>query len=118
MGANDTDSKEMPSLDKQRFDLDRERFALDRSFARKWLPAVAPISVSLIAVAFGYFQWQQSSQELKTKNDREWALKIVEMYLSKRELFDFQKDAEQAESNFKLLSMIAPQTVEKRNRPL
>jgi hypothetical protein len=119
-----------PSLEDRRLLLEEGKLALDSSFARKWLPTIATVTVGLIAGMFSIVQQHAANQqterasiearakdqlariETKAKDDREWGFKVVEMYFSKREMFDLTKNAEQAESNLRVLAAVAPGAVQ------
>jgi hypothetical protein len=108
-----------PSLEERRLRLEEGRLALDHSFARKWLPTVATITVGLIAGMFSYVQQQDSSEqtarariEANAKDEREWGFKVIEMYFSKREIFDLTKNSEQGASNLRVLAAVAPAAVQ------
>jgi len=108
-----------PSLEERRFALDKQRLGLDNSFARKWLPTLVTLMVGLIAGMFSYVQQQESLQaterariEARAKDEREWGFKVVEMYFSKRELFDLTKNAETAALNLRVLAAVAPTAVQ------
>ncbi len=103
MNADDKSAGAKASLDEQRLALDERRLELDRSFARKWLPTLATVMVGLVATIFGYVQQRLAAEstertriESKSKDEREWGFKVVEMYFNKRELFDLTKNAEPA----------------------
>src|SRR5437764_15285821 len=79
------------------------RLTLEHSVARKWVPALATLMVGLIAAMFSYVQQQNSLEETKrarmeaqAKDEREWGFKVIEMYFSRRELFDLMKNSETA----------------------
>ena len=119
MTSEDRNAAAKASLDEQRLALDERRLELDRSFARKWLPTLATVMVGLVATVFGYVQQQLAAAsterariESKSKDEREWGFKVVEMYFSKRELFDLTKNAEQATANLRVLAAVAPTAVQ------
>jgi hypothetical protein len=115
-----TESKE--TIESRRLALDEQRLALESSFARKWLPALGTAMVGLIAAGFGFIQHLNAlaatrqaaataSEESKSKNEREWGFKVVDLYLGKRELFDLAKNGAQAELNLNVLATVAPAAV-------
>jgi hypothetical protein len=113
------DNDSQLSFDERRLRIDEKRFFLDNSFARKWLPTLATLMVGLIAGMFSYVQQQNSIQaterariEAKSKDEREWGFKVIEMYFSNRELFDLSKNPEQAGSNLRVLAAVAPTAVQ------
>lgn len=107
------------SVEESRLHLDEKRLLLDNSFARKWLPTLVTLMVGLIAGMFSYVQQQNAIQaterariEAQVKDEREWGFKVVEMYFSKREMFDLTKNAEQASLNLRVLAAVAPTAVQ------
>lgn len=119
MNPEDAKASAKASVEEQRLALDERRLELDRSFARKWLPTLATLMIGLIATIFGYVQQQLSAAsterariESKSKDEREWGFKVVEMYFNKRELFDLTKNAEQATANLRVLAAVAPTAVQ------
>jgi hypothetical protein len=129
------------SLEEKRFVLEEKRFLLENAFAKKWLPTLVTVVVGLIAGMFGFLQWyiaskaterakdaenkateraqieartkdEQARIEAKAKDEREWGFKVVELYLTKRELFDLTKNSEQAASNLRVLAAVAPEAVQ------
>jgi hypothetical protein len=108
-----------PSLEERRLLLDENRLLLDRSFARKWLPTLATVMVGLIAGMFAIVKQQNAIQatdraqiEALAKSEREFGLKVVEMYFNQRELFDLTKNPEQASLNLRVLAAVAPTAVQ------
>jgi len=108
-----------PSIDAMRLELDTRRLALESSFARKWLPTIATAVIGLSAAMLGYIQNKVSNDaterariEARSKDEREWGFKVVEMYFQKRELFDLSKNPEQAQANLKVLVAVAPAAVQ------
>jgi hypothetical protein len=108
-----------PSIEQERLKLDHERLKLDTSFARKWFPTLVTLVVGFIAAIFGYVQHLSTKEvtekaqiEATAKNEREWGFKVVEMYFSNRELFDFTKNPHQAADNLRVLSAVAPKVVQ------
>lgn len=119
MNADENSTITKASVDEQRLALDERRLELDRSFARKWLPTLATVMVGLVATIFGYVQQRLAAEstertriESKSKDEREWGFKVVEMYFNKRELFDLTKNAEQATANLRVLAAVAPTAVQ------
>jgi hypothetical protein len=111
------------SIEDRRLSLEEKRFRLHSSFARKWLPTIATAMVGLIASGFGFMQHlnsiasaaqatERANLEATSKNEREWGFKVVDMYFSKRELFDLTKNREQAALNLEVLSSVAPKAVQ------
>jgi hypothetical protein len=107
------------SIDERRLRLDEKRLLLDNTFARRWLPTLATLMVGLIAGMFSYVQQQNAIQaterariEAQAKDEREWGFKVVEMYFTKRELFDLTKNSVQATSNLRVLAAVAPTAVQ------
>ncbi|OPY87082.1 MAG: hypothetical protein A4E72_01544 [Syntrophus sp. PtaU1.Bin208] len=118
------------SIEERRLRLDEKRLMLDNSFARKWLPTLVTLMVGLIAGMFSYVQHLNSLQateraridsakatdqaqiEEQAKAEREWGLKVIEMYFSKREMFDLTKNSEQAALNLRVLAAVAPTAVQ------
>ncbi len=129
MATNEMEDDPNLTPDERRFRLDAKRLALDRSFAKKWLPTLATIMVGIIAGMFSLVQHLSSLEETerarieakaidervrieaKIKDEREWGFKVVDLYFSKRELFDFEKNPEKAETNLNFLKAVAPNTV-------
>jgi hypothetical protein len=75
--------------------------------------------VGLIAGMFSYVQQQNAIQaterariEAQAKDEREWGFKVIDMYFSKRELFDLTKNPEQAALNLRVLAAVAPTAVQ------
>ena len=108
-----------PTFEERRLRLEEMRLALDHSFARKWLPTLATLMVGLIAAMFSYVQQQNSLEETKrarieaqAKDEREWGFKVIEMYFSRRELFDLMKNSETATLNLRVLAAVAPTAVQ------
>jgi len=115
---NEDNDSQLP-VEERRLRIDEKRFLLDNSFARKWLPTLVTLMVGLIAAMFSYVQHQNAIQvtertriEAKTKDEREWGFKVIEMYFSKRDLFDLTKNPEQAGSNLRVLAAAAPTAVQ------
>ena len=113
------DGAATPSIDERKLELDQQRLRLESSFARKWLPTLTTVMIGLIASLFGYVQQQSSLQaterariEAKSKDEREWGFKVVEMYLTKRELFDLTANSEIAAANLRVLAAVAPVAVQ------
>jgi hypothetical protein len=107
------------TVEERRLGLDEKRLLLDTSFARKWLPTLVTLMVGLIAGMFSFVQQQNAIQaterariEAQAKDEREWGFKVIEMYFSKRELFDLTKNAEQAALNLRVLAAVAPTAVQ------
>jgi hypothetical protein len=107
------------SIEERRLRLDEKRLLLDNSFARKWLPTLVTLMAGLIAGMFSYVQQQNAIQaterariEAAAKDKREWGFKVVEMYFTKRELFDLTKNPEQASLNLSVLAAVAPTAVQ------
>jgi hypothetical protein len=68
---------------------------------------------------FSYVQQQNAIQatkraqiEAQAKDEREWAFKVIEMYFTKRGLFDLTKNSGQATSNLRVLAAVAPTAVQ------
>lgn len=106
-------------IEERRLRLDEKRLLLDNSFARKWLPTLVTLMVGLIAGMFSYVQQQNALQvterariEAQAKDEREWGFKVIEMYFTKRELFDLTKNSEQAALNLRVLAAVAPTAVQ------
>ena len=109
----------VPSVEERRLALETQRVALEGSFARKWLPTIATVVIGSSAALLGYVQNKVSNEaterarmEARSKDEREWGFKIVEMYFQKRELFDLSKNPEQASANLKVLVAVAPKAVQ------
>jgi hypothetical protein len=118
MSDADRGSSSRPALEERKLELDERRFQLENSFARKWLPTVGTIVIGFVATVFGYVQSQNASQaterfriEAKSKDEHDWAVKVVEMYLTKRDLFDLTTNPEQATANLQVLAAVAPAAV-------
>jgi hypothetical protein len=108
-----------PSVDERRLAIEEKLLALERSFARKWLPTLATVVIGLSAGLLGYVQNKVSNDaterartEARSKDEREWGFKVVEMYFQKRDLFDLSKNSEQASANLKVLVAVAPTAVQ------
>lgn len=108
-----------PDIEERRLSLDQKKFELDNSFARKWLPTLATVMVGLIATFFGFVQQRMAVEstertriEAKSKDEREWGFKVVQMYFDKREFFDLNNNAEQATANLRVLAAVAPTAVQ------
>jgi hypothetical protein len=106
-------------VEERRLRLDEKRLLLDNTFAKKWLPTLVTLMVGLIAGMFSYVQQQNAIQtterariEAQSKDEREWGFKVIEMYFTKRELFDINKNSEQASSNLRVLAAVAPTVVQ------
>jgi hypothetical protein len=106
-------------VDERRLRIEEKKAALESSFARKWLPAMATVTVGLIAGMFGYVQQHASLEqtvrtriEANAKDEREWGFKVIEMYFSKHEMFDLTKNPDQAASNLRVLAAVAPAAVQ------
>ncbi len=104
-----------PGIEERRLKLDEERLRLENSFARKWLSGLATIVVALVAGSFTYVEHRKTEEsterikiETRAKDEREWGLKVVEMYFNKRELFDLTRNRDQAEDNLRILVKVAP----------
>lgn len=114
-------SDQQPSgIEERRLKLDQERLRLESSFARKWLPGLAAIVVAFVAGSFTYVEHRKteeaaarSHEETRAKDEREWRLKVVEMYFNKREIFDLTRNRDQAEDNLRILFAIAPRDAAK-----
>lgn len=111
------------NLEERRLALEEKRLALESSFAKKWFPIVATSMVPVVVAMLGLFQYwdsqrvterlrEESKIEASVKDEREWGLKVIEIYFSKRELFDLTKNPEQAESNLRFLAVVAPKAVQ------
>lgn len=107
------------TVDERRLRLDEKRLLLDNSFARKWLPTLVTLMVGLIAGMFSYVQQQNAIQaterariEAQAKDEREWGFKVIEMYFSKREIFDLTENPKQAATNLRVLAAVAPTVVQ------
>lgn len=101
------------TLEERRLRLEERRLNHDNSFAKKWLPTFATVMVGLIAALFGYIQHLRSSTESQMKDEREWGLKVVEMYFNKREeLFDITNNPITASANLSVLAVVAPTAVQ------
>jgi hypothetical protein len=107
------------TIEERRIRLDEQRLNLESSFARKWLPALVTLMAGLIAAMIGIFQQriaadasERASAQLKEKNEHDWGVKVIEMYLNKRELFDLTKNADQAGTNLSVLAAVAPKAVQ------
>lgn len=105
-------------IEERKLNLEEKKLALESSFARKWLPAMATAVVSLIAVMFGFIQneanrmvTEHAQDDAKLKNEREWGIKVVEMYFQQHDRFDLSKNPEQAVANLKVLVAVAPDAV-------
>jgi hypothetical protein len=71
--------------------------------------------VGLIAAMFTYIQQlatERARIEAVAKDEREWGFKVIEMYFTKRELFDLTKNPEQAALNLRVLAAVAPTAVQ------
>jgi hypothetical protein len=106
------------TIEERRIRLDERRLHLESSFARKWLPALVTLMAGLIAAMFGYFQQRIAADAnekaralAEAKNEHDWGVKVIEMYLNKRELFDLTKNADQAGTNLSVLAAVAPKAV-------
>lgn len=87
-----------PQIEERRLKLEQERLRLDSSFARKWLPTLATVVIGFLGAVFGFAQYINTTEETKraridantretlaqsearTRNERDWSIKIVEMY--------------------------------------
>jgi hypothetical protein len=99
--------------------IEETRLALDHSFAKKWLPTLATVMAGLIAGIFGWVQQQNAIEETKrarieakAKDEREWGLKVIEMYFKDPKLFDLTKNPETAALNLRVLAAVAPTAVQ------
>lgn len=120
---------EQSTSEERRLSLEEKRFALENSFAKKWLPTLVTAVIPLVTGIIGCFQYLDSRQvteririeqraatdrariEAATKDEREWGFKVVEMYFSKRDMFDMVKNPDQAAANLKIFAVVAPQAV-------
>jgi len=107
------------SIEEVRLRIEEKRLDIDNSFAKKWLPTLVTLMAGLIAGMFSYVQQQNAIQtteqtriEAKSRAEREWGFKVIEMYFSKHEFFDLSKNPEQAESNLRVLAAVAPVAVQ------
>jgi hypothetical protein len=50
--------------------------------------------------------------EAQAKEEHEWGLKVIDMYFTKRELFDLTTNSEQAALNLRVLAAVAPAAVQ------
>lgn len=107
------------SIEERRLRLDEIRLLQDNSFAKKWLPMLVTLMVGLIAGMFSWVQQQKALQataqvriQEQAKDEREWGFKVVEMYFSKRDLFDLSKNSDEAASNLRVLAVVAPKAVQ------
>lgn len=115
---NEANDSQLP-VEERRLRLDEKRLHLDNSFARKWLPTLVTLMVGFIAGMFSYVQQQSAIQatertriEAQARDEREWGFKVIEMYFSKRELFDLTKNSDQAALNLRVLAAVAPKAVQ------
>lgn len=108
------------TLDERRVLLEEQRLLLERSFAKKWFPTLATLTIAFVAGVFGFVQQQISTGatdratiESRTRSELEWGFKVIELYLTKRdELFDIAKNPERASRNLQALAAVAPTTVQ------
>src|SRR5262249_19779821 len=107
------------ALERDRLRLEEMRFELDRSFARKWWPTMATLMAGLIGAMFSYAQFRAKAlddrvmrDDAKVKDEREWGIKVVEMYFKNRDFFDLTKNSEAATSNLHVLAVVAPNAVQ------
>lgn len=119
MTIQNDNSQAAPSIDERKLELDQQRLRLESSFARKWFPTLATVMVGLVASIFGCVQQQNAVQatqrvqiEARSKDEREWGFKVVEMYLTNRKLFDLTSNPELADANLRVLAAVAPATVQ------
>ena len=119
MDDNDTTAIRQPSLEERRLALEERKVALEASFARKWLPTLATSMVGFVATVFGYVQQRSATElterariEAKAKDEREWGVKVVEMYFARRDMFDLTRNPEQATANLRVLAAVAPEAVQ------
>src|SRR6185436_12871394 len=130
MDANPKKDDLQLTYDERRLRLEERRLALESSFARKWLSTLATLMVGLIAGMFSYVQQRNSIEETKrarevaieetkraqleskTKDEREYGFKVIELYLNRHELFDLTKNPEMAELNLRVLAAVAPAAVQ------
>jgi hypothetical protein len=75
--------------------------------------------VGVIAAMFSYVQQQASIEETKratneitAKDEHDWGIKVIDLYLNKQELFDFTKNPKNAALNLRVLSAVAPKEVQ------
>jgi hypothetical protein len=123
MAVDEKGQNKNVDLEERRLALEEQRLALENSFAKKWFPIVAASMVPVVVAMIGLFQYwdsqrvtkrlrEESKIEASVKDEREWGLKVIEIYFSKRELFDLTKNPEQAESNLRFLAVVAPKAVQ------
>jgi hypothetical protein len=121
-GCDVSDTSTPASLEARRLELDEKRLELENSFARKWFPTLATMIAGVVAtlLSFGVTEraridartaTQSTEFEAKKKDEREWGIKVVELYLDKRDLFDLARKPDQAGANLRMLAVVAPEAV-------
>jgi hypothetical protein len=121
-GCDVNDTSTPASLEARRLEVDERRLELENSFARKWFPTLATMIAGVVAALFSFgvteraridarTATQSTEFEAKKKDEREWGIKVVELYLDKRDLFDLARKPDQAGANLRMLAVVAPEAV-------
>jgi hypothetical protein len=104
--------------EERRLSLEEKQLALENSFAKKWFPTLATAMVPLVIGIIGAFQYLDSKQvterakiQQRAEDEREWGFKIVTLYLTNRDMFDFRKNPGQASTNLQVFAFVAPNVV-------
>ncbi len=104
--------------EEKRIRLEEQRVQLEQSFAKKWLPTLAVLTVAFVAGIFGYVQQKinagatdRATIEAINRNQLEWGFKAIELYVMKQEQFDMARDPERASKNLQALAAVAPDVV-------
>lgn len=122
-------TSEPKSLEERKFELELEKFKYEKSITKFLLTVSVPISLCFVTTGFGFVQWHSQREETKRleaqrnsrlieesvaareRDQREWGIKIIELYLTKRDLFDFNKNPDTASVNLSALQSISPAVV-------
>lgn len=122
MSIESQSDNQIMSIEEKRLQLDEKKFLLESSFAKKWWPTLATFMAGLIAVGFDYLQNIQSKKDENlakdlakiaedAKNEREFGIKVIDIYLRNSELFDFNRNPQQAQISLRVFSAVAPTAV-------
>jgi hypothetical protein len=115
---NENDAHPSLTPEERHLRLEEQRVKLDQSFAKKWLPTLAVLTVAFVAGIFGYVQQSinagatdRATIEAKKRSEFEWGFKTIELYVTKQDEFNMAKDPERASKNLQALAAVAPDVV-------
>ena len=122
MSSEDSDGSTAPTPltpDERMAKVEELRLELEKSFAKKWFPTIVALTVAFVAGVFGFIQQQltvgattQATMETKSHNEHEWGFEVVQLYVTRQELFDITKNPEHASKNLQVLAAVAPDVVQ------